>query len=207
MKTQNCMPRTSTYRAARRSSLLLALAIAVGGLTPTGVYANVKEPSTGESFTDQKGDQALLGVGVRKKWGFKVYAIGLYAEKDRAKAIKHADYRGVVAGQFKKTIEIRMQRAVSASKIRDAFEDALEESCAGVPEYQRFLGYFQGELNKGTVILLRTSGPTLEVSIDGVAKPALTSPKLTGALLNVWLGPKPIDDDLKESLVGRLGAL
>lgn len=195
-------------RPVRTSShLFLALAIAVGGLTPIGAFANVKEPSTGESFTDQKGDQALLGVGVRKKWGFKVYAIGLYADKDRARSIRHNDYRGVVAGQFKKTIEIRMQRAVSASKIRDAFEDALEESCGGLPEYQKFLGYFQGELNKGTVILLRTNGSTLEVSIDGVARPALNNARLTGALLNVWLGPKPIDDDLKESLVARLGSL
>jgi hypothetical protein len=112
-----------------------------------------------------------------------------------------------VSGGFKKTIEIRLQRSLSAEKLRDAFDDALGDTVGrATPEYQKFLGYFEGELNKGTRIVLRTSGGSLDVSIDGASRPTIRSAQLTGALLNVWLGPKPIDDTLKENLVARLGA-
>ncbi len=190
-----------------RHLLALVTTIAVGILTPAGVSANVREPSSGESFTEARGDQSLLGVGIRKRWGFKVYAMGLYAERTGATRLGAGDYRGVVSGGFKKTVEIRLLRSISADKLRSAFEDALGGRVGSLPEYQQFLSYFAGELDKGTVITLQTAGPQLDVSIGGQRKPTLRNPKLTGALLDVWLGPKPVDSDLKETLVSRLGKL
>ena len=172
-----------------RHFLALVTTVAVGILTPAGVSANVREPSSGEAFTEARGDQALLGVGIRKRWGFKVYAMGLYAERAGANRLGAGDYRGVVSGGFKKTVEIRLLRGISADKLRSAFEDALGARVGGLPEYQQFLSYFAGELDKGTVITLQTAGPQLDVSIGGQHKPTLRNAKLTGALLDVWLGP------------------
>lgn len=191
----------------RRSLLALLATLSVGLFTPAGVSASVREPSSGEAFSEAHGDQALLGVGIRKRWGFKVYAMGLYAERAGATRLGPGDYHGVVAGGFKKTVEIRLLRSLSAEKLRSAFEDALGARVGSLPEYQQFLSYFSGELEKGTVIVLQTSGPQLGVTIAGQARPALRNARLTGALLDVWLGPKPVDSDLKETLVARLGKL
>ncbi len=191
----------------KRHFLPLLMTLSVGLLTPAGASANVREPSSGEAFTEARGDQALLGVGIRKRWGFKVYAMGLYAERSGATRLGPGDYRGVVGGGFRKTVEIRLLRTLSADKLRSAFEDALGSRVGGLAEYHQFLSYFSGELEKGTVITLQTSGPQLDVSISGQRKPALRNAKLTGALLDVWLGPAPVDNDLKETLVSRLGKL
>jgi hypothetical protein len=170
-------------------------------------HADVQEPSSGESFAENSGGQALLGVGIRKKWGFKVYAMGLYADKEAAGKIQPGSYGAVVRGGFGKTVELRLLRTVNGEKIKSAFEDSLAEATGRSPQYQQFLSYFDGELTKGTKILLKTQGSTLNVVIGGSAKPAISSAQLTGALLNVWLGPKPIDGNLKKNLVSRLGSL
>jgi hypothetical protein len=186
-------------------ALIVPFVLALTAARPA--LADVQEPSSGESFAEARGSQALLGVGIRKKWGFKVYAIGVYGDKDAASKIAPGSYGAVVRGGFAKTVELRMLRTVSGSKIASAFEDALAEPTGKSPEYQQFLSFFGGELPKGTVILLKTSGPTLNVVIGGAAKPAINNAALTGALLNVWLGPKPVDSSLKKNLISRLGAL
>lgn len=180
----------------------LSVAFCVGS-----AHADVKEESTGESFAEMRGDQALLGVGVRKKWGFKVYAMGLYAQKDAAQKLAAGAYGAVISGGFAKTIELRLQRNVGSEKLRSAFEDSLAGPTGKSPQYEQFLSFFQGELPKGTVILLKTRGAALNVSIGGSAKPTIESGQLTGALLKVWLGANPISGELKKNLVARLGSL
>jgi hypothetical protein len=186
-------------------ALIVPFVLALTAARPA--TADVQEPSSGQSFAEARGSQALLGVGIRKKWGFKVYAMGLYADKDAASKLAPGSYGAVVRGGFAKTVELRMLRTVAGEKIQGAFEDALAEPTGKSPEYQQFLSFFGGELAKGTVILLKTSGPTLNVVVGGSAKPAINNAVLTGALLNVWLGPKPIDGGLKKNLISRLGSL
>jgi hypothetical protein len=163
------------------------------------------EPSTGESFTDVRRGQTLLGVGVRKKWGFKVYAIALYADRSAAQRLRPGDHGGVVAGSFAKTIEIRLSRDLPAEKLRAAFEDALARPTGDSAAYRRFLACFEGTLPKGTVILLETVGGELRVTIGGTARANIVDRPFAMALVGVWLGPDPIDRGLRESLLSLLG--
>ena len=47
----------------------------------------------------------------------------------------------------------------------------------------------------------------LETKVAGADKQAINNKALASAILAIWLGRKPIQDDLKEDLVARGGEL
>ncbi|MEQ1914804.1 MAG: chalcone isomerase family protein, partial [Sideroxydans sp.] len=59
------------------------------------------------------------------------------------------------------------------------------------------------EVNKGDLITLDyqpSNGTT--VSVNGVARGTIAGAAFNRALLKVWLGTKPVQDDLKKGLLG-----
>ena len=59
------------------------------------------------------------------------------------------------------------------------------------------------EAKKGMVIVLDMAGGAVQMSIDG--KPAgkpIDGAEFSRALLRIWLGDKPVQDDLKKALLG-----
>ncbi len=159
-----------------------------------------------ETFAPRLDGEVLVGAGVRSRWGFQVYAIGLYADPAGIRHLSRRDAADLAAAAFPKTVDIRMLRSVDAAKMREAFEEGLAP-IRGTPEYDQFLGFFTSELTAGTRILIKFRSPVVSVSIGGQSHPPIHSQRLATALLNVWIGPKPINESLKEQLLSRLGAL
>lgn len=48
-----------------------------------------------------------------------------------------------------------------------------------------------------------TPGVGLETKVAGVDKPAINDKALGSAIFAIWLGDKPVQDDLKKDLVAR----
>jgi hypothetical protein len=148
---------------------------------------------------------ALNGAGLRKRVFFQVYTIGLYVQQ------KSGNAATVIEQPGPKRVAIHMLRDVSA----DAFNEALAEGIRAnhaeaeakaleprLKELGAIIGGV-GEAKKGMAIHLDWTGSETQVAIQGkpVGKP-IAGEDFYRALLRVWVGDKPVQDDLKKALLG-----
>jgi hypothetical protein len=161
----------------------------------------------GVKFEDRaqvaQAELALSGAGLRKRLFFDVYAMALYVGDPKADRVTQGGA---------KRIAIRMLRDVDADTFAKALVDgmrpnhdeatmkALEPRIAQLNAIMAAMK----EAKKGMAIDLdwRPGGST-HVTIDG--KPAgqpIEGEDFYRALLRIWLGDKPVQDDLKKALLG-----
>jgi hypothetical protein len=147
----------------------------------------------------------LNGAGLRKRAFFKVYALGLYVPQKSSNAAALMDQPGP------KRVAIRMLRDVSADAFNEALADGIRanhseaETKALEPRLKELGAIIAGvgEAKKGMAISLDWTGAETQVLIQDkpVGKP-IAGPDFYRALLRVWLGDKPVQDDLKKALLG-----
>ena len=149
----------------------------------------------------------LNGAGLRKRAFFQVYAIALYLTEKKAAA---AD---AIALPGAKRIAIHMLRDVDAATFTEALIDGMranhdEAAMKALEPRIAQLGAIMEELKeakKGMAIALDLQpGTGTVVSVDGKprGKP-IAGDDFSRALLRVWLGDKPVQDDLKRALLGQ----
>ena len=150
----------------------------------------------------------LNGSGIRKRLFFQVYEIGLYLPKKTASAEE------AISAPGEKRVEIRMLRDVSAEQFSEALVDGIHanssaaEAAALEPKVKQLVAIMMDvkEAKKGMAIRLEWTGRDTRVLIDG--KPAgapIEGEDFYRALLRIWLGDKPVQDDLKKALLGQPG--
>ena len=116
-----------------------------------------------------------------------------------------AFYKDLVTGDFRKQINMKFVRDVSADQIRDAFRETL--TGAEGAKVDLFVGYF-GDTKEGEEYVLRWApGSGLETKAAGLNKPPIKDKAFAAAVFGIWLGEKPIQDDIKLALVSRAGEL
>jgi len=168
----------------------------------------VAEPRSGAKFPVKDADTSLLGVGLRTKTiaKVKVYAIGLYVADSalagplKGKAGTPELYQQLVNGDFKKKVVMKFVRDVSTDQIRDAFRESLKGAGGKAEEW---IGYFTGVSSGQEFVIGWAPGVGLETKIAGADKPPINDKALASAVFAIWLGDKPIQDDLKKDLVSR----
>jgi hypothetical protein len=193
----------------RQTTAILALLL----LVPSFAFAeDVKEPRSGVSLAAKDGSSSLLGIGVRTRTMLKVkvYAIGLYVDDaalagplaaHKGKTASPEFYRDLVWGDFPKHVVLKLVRDVSTSQIQGAFREAL--GSANKARVDQFASYF-GDTKIGQEYVIRWApGGTLETTVAGVAKPPIADKDFAAAVFGIWLGDKPIQDDIKKDLVAR----
>ena len=179
-----------------RILLLMALALPVSAAEVAGVKINDQESVAGA-------DLALKGAGLRKRFFVQVYAIGLYVADRKADPI--------VQGGAKR-VAIHMLRDVDADSFAKALVDGMrpnhdEATMKGLePRIAQLNAIMAGmkEAKKGMAIALDwVPGAGTQVTIDGKAagKP-IEGEDFYRALLRIWVGEKPVQDDLKKALLG-----
>lgn len=152
-------------------------------------------------------DLVLNGAGLRKRAFFQVYAMGLYLAEKRAAG---AD---AIAAPGTKRVAIHMLRDVDAATFTEALADGMRanhDAAAMQALEARIaqLGAIMEELKeakKGMAIMLDLQpGAGTVVSVDGRprGKP-IAGDDFARALLRIWLGDKPVQDDLKRALLGQ----
>jgi len=145
---------------------------------------------------------ALSGAGLRKRIVFQVYVIGLYVADPKADRI---------AQPGPKRVAIHMLRDVDADDFIEALAKGIrdnhpEADAKALEPRVKELGAVIiaiKEAKKGMAIDLDWTGSGTQVVIDG--KPAgapIAGEDFYRALLRIWLGERPVQDDLKKALLG-----
>jgi pentatricopeptide repeat protein len=174
---------------------------------------NVKEPATGIEFPAQVNlngkNFAITGTGVRKKLGFKVYAIASYVEA--GKLDKSRDlYAQMLSDGPAKRIVMHFVRDVEVDKIRETFWEGLEKN---IPHYdsspakqdaEAFLDAMMDMNTNDEMHLYWWPGGTVEVNIKGQPRGKFPNPILARAIWSIWLGNSPISGELKTNLVASV---
>ena len=145
---------------------------------------------------------SLSGAGLRKRVFFQVYAIGLYVRDRKADPISQPG---------PKRVQIHMLRDVGADQFIDALVDGIkanhsESEARALEPRVKELGATLAEIKeakKGMSIALDWTGAATQLLLDGkAAGRPIQGEDFYRALLRIWLGDKPVQDDLKKALLG-----
>lgn len=147
------------------------------------------------------------GAGLRKKAFFKVYAMALYLPE------KHAEAEAVLAAKGPKRVSISLLRDLSAQQFVDALQEGVanNHSEAEMGALKDRLKQFSdamlsiGEAKTGTTVLidwLPESGTRLTVNGQAKGKD-IAGDDFFKALLKIWIGKQPVQDNLKAALLGK----
>jgi len=146
----------------------------------------------------------LNGMGYRTKFIFKIYVGALYTEsrvdsRDAVQALKGP----------KRIVMHMVYDEVSSEKMADAWKEGFEENNSDdqlkklETRLQTFITYFP-DLKEGDVVLLDyVPASGTRVTINGGVKGTIEGADFYAALLDVWLGEEPADDDLKDAMLGQ----
>ena len=151
-------------------------------------------------------DLVLNGAGVRTRAFFKVYAIGLYLPDKKPAA---ADAIGVPGA---KRVAIHMLRDVDAATFTEALVEGMrpnhdEATMKTLEPRIAELSSIMNELKeakKGMLVVLdwQPDAGTV-VTVDGKSRgKPIAGEDFYRALLRIWLGERPVQDDLKKALLG-----
>jgi hypothetical protein len=159
--------------------------------------------------TAQAGGAALVlnGVGLRKRVFFQVYTMGLYLAKKSSSAAEAIEQPGP------KRVAIQMLRNVDAATFTEALVEGMrsnhdEAQMKSLEPRIAELAAIMAELKEakaGMRIELDwapATGTVVVVEGDPRGKP-ITGEDFYRALLRIWLGEKPVQDDLKKALLGQ----
>ena len=184
-----------------KKALSLA-AVLVLALASTALGADVGGVAVPDTVTVDGKVLKLNGAGVRKKMMFKVYVAALYVEtpsKDAATLIS--------SGQIK-SMQLHMLRNVEGAKVSGAVADGFAlNSKAALPKLQSRLDRFAKmipDMKEGEEIVMTwVPDKGTEISVRGTNAGTIEGRDFADALFSVWLGPSPVQDDLKAALTGN----
>ena len=187
--------------------LLFAVLLCIAGLAQAATVE-----IAGVRFEDRiklgSSELQLNGVGLRTRFFISVYAIGLYLPNKSAevadvlampgpKRLHIAILRDVVAGQFADAVSEGIRKNHSDAEL-EAIKTRIEELKTTITQAR--MGH------KGTVVdieWLPESGGT-RLTMDGKQMGKdIAGEDFYRAILKIWLGAKPIQDHVKEALLGK----
>lgn len=190
-----------------RNLLLLPLAclsLAVQAVEIEGVKFDDKAKS---GSGPQSADLILNGAGLRTRVFFKVYAIGLYLPEKKSAA---AD---VLALKGAKRLRIVTLRDLTAEQFADALVEGMQKNHAAadleplkarIEKFRAVMLDLKAAPKGATVVIdwLPESGTRL--TFNGEKRgDDIPGDDFHRALLKVWLGEQPAQDDLREALLGK----
>lgn len=185
--------------------VLLVLLLCLTGLShAASEIAGVAFP---EKINLASSELQLNGAGLRAKFFLKVYAIGLYLNEKKTSA---AD---VLALSGPKHLHIVTLRDLTAEQFADALVEGIHKNHSDeeIEPLKARIETFKAAMlavkstTKGSVIAIDwLPGSGTRLSIDGKQKSAdIAGEDFFRALLKIWVGQKPAQDDLKDALLGK----
>jgi len=151
------------------------------------------------------GSELLLnGAGLRSKLFFKVYVIGIYAPRKTTKAAELID------ATEPRRIAMHMLREVDADSLLNALKEGLQQNhsdselAAMKPQIDRLEAVMRaiGTARPGDLITLDLTAAGTAIGFNGQDKGSIAGAGFGAALLKIWLGSKPINEALKQALLG-----
>jgi len=184
---------------SKRSFLVLLSLFALALPAVAAELAGVKMPDR----VVVSGKPLLLnGMGIRKATFLrvKVYVAGLYLET------KSTDAAKILASTQIERLSLHFVHDASRSQVSDAWKEGFEkngEKLAPLRERLEKLQGFMTDFRPGdTLEFTCFPGSGVEVAVKGQVRGTLPGDDFTRALLSIWLGPEPPNEDLKTGLLG-----
>ncbi len=164
--------------------------------------AGVELPETLTLHTDDT-PLVLNGAGIRRKFFFRIYVGALYLPR------KVETAEAVLALPGPKRVRMHfLYEEVSRDKLANGWEEGFEANQDGAtlaklrPRLERFNALFP-DVKRGDVIDLDyLPGRGTEVWINDSLAGRIAGEDFYRALLMVWLGAQPADDDLRAAMLG-----
>jgi chalcone isomerase-like protein len=184
---------------ATLSALVLSLTLALPALAKEKEVAGVKFPDT---VSVEGKALKLNGAGLRTKAIFKVYAAGLYVETPSQDAAQ------VISSDQIKRVRMYMLRDLEKKKITEAITEGMERNNkAAMPSLKARLDTVNAaipDLKKGDELMITyVPGKGTLVQSKGGQELSVEGKDFADALFSVWLGKDPVDDDLKDGMLGK----
>lgn len=161
--------------------------------------------------TASVGGQALVlnGLGLRTRFGFRVYVAGLYL------ASKSSDAVTVLAVPGAKRVVFALKRNVGADTFAKALAEGVENNTPAeqMPALKERLARLEAlilsikEVKEGDLVQFDfVPGTGTTVTHGGkLMGDAIAGDDFYRAVLSVFLGSKPVQDNLKAGLLGKAG--
>jgi len=147
----------------------------------------------------------LNGGGIRTKWFFKVYVAALYLPQ------KNKSAQAIIADDHEHRMVLYILRELSGKKLFGALNDALEanhtpaELSALDKQIRQMEQIFESvdEVKQNDIVRLDYSPASgTSIIVNGAERGVIAGAAFNRALLRVWLGKNPVQDDLKKGLLG-----
>jgi hypothetical protein len=177
--------------------------ILVGVFSAVALAAEVGGVKLDDKVSMGAQELVLNGAGVRTRVVFKVYVASLYLPQ------KATDLAGVLS-KSPRRIQLNLLRTLSADQLVDALNEGLAENNTAaelaavksqVDQMATIMKSFKEVKEKDVVTLDFVEGAT-RIGLNGEAKGSIDGDAFNQALTKVWLGDKPVQADLKKSLLG-----
>jgi hypothetical protein len=187
----------------RITPLILLFGLLLASLSAQALeVAGIKlEPRARVGTTDLQ----LNGAGIRSRFFIKVYVAALYLP---ARQSQGAD---AIQGRGPKRVQLHLLRDVPIDHFLEGLRKGLDQNLSEAemealkPKLDTFnrLITSLGKAHEGDVLSLDDTDAGLVLSVNGKAQGApIPGPELHRALLKIWLGDKPVQDDLKRGMLG-----
>ncbi len=199
------------FVAARRARWhAFALAVLIALFTSNAIALDVSGVNVDERTRLANQELVLNGAGIRyAAAGFvRVYVAQLYLPQKRNTSAEIAALKGP------KRVTLSLLRDINANELSKGLLGGMRANLSAAEQQKHFdsllkLGAIFGmipSLKKGntiTVDLVPGSGMTVNVNGKRVGD-VFPDESFFQALLQIWIGPKPIDDSLKPVLLGTV---
>jgi Chalcone isomerase-like len=180
---------------------LSAAAVLLLALSPFSFAAEVAGVQMPDTMTVDGKTLKLNGAGLRKKVLFKVYVAGLYLETPSK------DASAVLSAAEAKSMRLHVLRSLKGSQVSEAISEGFERnSKEQLPKLSARLEKLKQmipDVKEGDEILftwLPEKGT--QVTVLGTDRGVIEGRDFADALFAVWLGPSPVQEDLKKALLG-----
>jgi len=175
--------------------VLLLLALATPGVAREVAGVALPDTAVAEGKT-----LVLNGAGLRTRFFFKVYVIGLYLERPAT------DAAAILGSDSTRRAELHILRSLTGDEIASAIRAGFEQNAgAALPRLQdrlkRLESMFPAVDAGDTIALTYVPGRGTEVVAKRQPKGVIEGKDFADALFAVWLGEKPVDPDLKKALL------
>lgn len=184
-------------------STVLSVLLLVLSLAPLAEARDIAGVQLAEQLSAEGGKTLVLnGAGIRSKFFFKIYVGALYMEmpSSNVKEVVETDSGKRIAMHF-------LYDEVSKKKLIDGWNEGFKnntspEQMAALTERINTFNAFFDTVHKGdTVILDYQPQSGTRVSIKGKEKGLIAGKDFNDALLRIWLGDRPVTDDLKKAML------
>ena len=156
------------------------------------------------------------GSHKRKKFFFSIYAAVAYVGgQDFWSAVERGGERDdwgelMLEAEGPHRMHLKMLRGLDATRITDGINEAIEKTATRpldeiAEERERFVGLFDGELDEDQSLLMTWfHGEGLEIRIDDDVIDTIPGDDFARTFFEIYFGPKPVDDGMKEDLLRRV---